>query len=152
MRVLFTGGGTGGHVYPALAIANEIKKREPQSEIAFVGTSRGIENKLVPKAGYPLYHIEIQGLRRSFSLENFKTLYLTITSVQNANKLIHSFSPDVVIGTGGYVCFPLIRAAAALGVPRVLHESNARPGMAVRMLEEKTDLLFLNFEESRKFL
>ena len=152
MRVLFTGGGTGGHVYPALAIANEIKKREPQSEIAFVGTSRGIENKLVPKAGYPLYHIEIQGLRRSFSLENFKTLYLTITSVQKAKKLIHSFSPDVVIGTGGYVCFPLIRAAAALGVPTVLHESNARPGMAVRMLEEKTDLLFLNFEESRKFL
>ena len=145
MRVLFTGGGTGGHVYPALAIANEIKKREPQSEIAFVGTSRGIENKLVPKAGYPLYHIEIQGLRRSFSLENFKTLYLTITSVQKAKKLIHSFSPDVVIGTGGYVCFPLIRAAAALGVPTVLHESNARPGMAVRMLEEKTDLLFLNF-------
>ena len=152
MRVLFTGGGTGGHVYPALAIAKEILRHESDSTIAFVGTSHGIENKLVPREGFTLHHIEIQGLRRSLSLQNFKTLYLTLTSVPKAKRLIRSFRPDVVIGTGGYVCYPLIRAAAALGVPTALHESNVQPGMAVRMLADKTDLLFLNFEQSRQYL
>ena len=96
MRVLMTGGGTGGHVNPALAIAATIKQNDPEADIAFVGTKHGIENKLVTAAGYPLYHVEIQGLRRSFSVSNLKTLYLTVESVFKAKKLEREFKPDIV--------------------------------------------------------
>ena len=146
MRVLMTGGGTGGHVNPAIAIANTIREKEPDSVIAFVGTGRGIENRLVPKFGYEVYHIEIQGLKRSLSLSNIKTLYLTVTSVFKAKKLVKEFKPDVVIGTGGYVCWPVVKAASQLGIPTVLHESNAIPGVAVKMLEKCVDIVYTNFE------
>ena len=146
MRVLMTGGGTGGHINPALAIAKTILAHEPDSEIAFVGTARGMENRLIPKEGFPLYHIEIQGFRRSLSPANLKTLWLMITSVRKAKKLIRSFKPDVCIGTGGYVCWPLIKAAASLGIPTALHESNALAGMAVKLLASDIDILFTNFE------
>lgn len=152
MRVIMTGGGTGGHVNPAIAIANTIKEHEPDSEILFVGTSHGIENKLVPQAGYPLEHIEIQGLRRSLSPANIKTAFLTVTSVFKGKKLVRAFKPDIVIGTGGYVCWPVIKAASLLGVPTALHESNAVPGVAVKMLESSVDRMFINFEESRALL
>jgi len=148
MRILFTGGGTGGHVNPAIAIANTLKKRDPDAVIAFVGTSRGIENKLVPKEGYELYHVEIQGLRRSLSLSNLKTFYLTIKSVFDAEKLIKEFKPDAVVGTGGYVCWPIVKAASKLKIPTVLHESNAVPGVAVKMLESAVDRLYVNFSET----
>lgn len=147
-----TGGGTGGHVNPAIAIADTIRAKEPDSEILFVGTSHGIENRLVPQAGYPLHHIEIQGLRRSLSFSNIKTAFLTVTSVRKGKKLLREFKPDIVIGTGGYVCWPVVRAAALLGVPCALHESNAVPGVAVRMLESSADRIFINFEESRSRL
>lgn len=152
MRVLMTGGGTGGHVNPAIAIANTIRENEKDSVIAFVGTKRGIENKLVSKFGYDIYHIEIQGLRRSLSLSNIKTAYLTVTSVFKAKKLVKKFKPDVVIGTGGYVCWPVVKAAASLGIPTVLHESNALPGVAVRMLEKSVDIVYTNFEATVKKL
>ena len=152
MRVLMTGGGTGGHVNPALAIAQTIMQNEPDSEIAFVGTPRGIENKLVPKAGYKLYHVDIQGLKRSLSLDNIKTLYLTLRSVGRAKKLVREFKPDIVIGTGGYVCYPVVKAAASLGVPTALHESNAVAGVAVKMLAKDVDRIFLNFEETASSL
>ena len=106
MRVLMTGGGTGGHVNPAIAIADVIKKHEPDSDIAFVGTPRGIENKLVPAAGYKLHHIDIRGLRRSLSISNLRTVCLMLTSQIKARKLINNFKPDLVVGTGGYVCWP----------------------------------------------
>ena len=152
LKVLMTGGGTGGHVNPAIAIADTIKRRSPDAEIAFVGTSRGIENKLVPKAGYPLHHVEIQGLRRKLTLSNLKTAYLTITSVSKAKKLLKAFQPDLVVGTGGYVSFPVIKAASTMGIPTALHESNAVPGMTVKLLERHLDLLFVNFEESKQYL
>lgn len=152
MKVLVTGGGTGGHINPAIAIANTIKAHEPDSEIAFVGTPRGMENKLVPAAGYPLYHIEIQGLRRSLSLSNLKTLWLTITSVGKAKKLIRQFRPDLVVGTGGYVCYPICKAAAKMKVPVVLHESNAIPGVAVKMLASSADRIYVNFERTAELL
>ena len=148
MRVLVTGGGTGGHVNPAIAIANSIRDNIPGSEIAFVGTKRGIENKLVPKEGYPLYHIEIQGIRRSLSPSNIKTLWLAITSVSKAEKLIREFKPDLVVGTGGYVSWPVVRAAAKLHISCALHESNAVPGFAVKMLEKYVDRVYINFEET----
>ncbi len=146
MRVLLTGGGTGGHINPAIAIARTILSHDPDSEIAFVGTSRGMENRLVPKEGFKLYHIEMQGLKRKLSLSNLKTVYLMATSVGKAKKLIRSFKPDICIGTGGYVSWPLIKAAASMGIPTALHESNALAGVAVKLLAPYIDVLFTNFE------
>ena len=143
MKVLMTGGGTGGHVNPALAIANTIKQNDPDAEIAYVGTRRGIENKLVPKAGYPLYHVEIQGIRRSLSLSNLKTAWLALTSVGKAKKIVKEFKPDLVVGTGGYVCWPVVKAAADMGIPTALHESNAIAGVAVKMLQKSVNRIYL---------
>lgn len=148
MKIVFTGGGTGGHVNPAIAIADEIKAREPDSEITFVGTPRGIENKLCAKAGYPIRHVDIQGLKRRLTLSNLKTLYLTLTSPAKARRLLRELKPDVVLGTGGYVCWPVMKAASQLGIPTALHESNAVPGAAVRMLSGSVDRVYLNFEET----
>ena len=152
MRVIFAGGGTGGHLNPAIAIADRIWQIEPGSEVLFVGTRRGIENKLVPAAGYRLEHVEIQGLRRSLSLSNIKTLWLALTSPSKAKKIIKEFKPDVAVGTGGFVCWPVIRAAASMGIPTALHESNAVPGVAVKMLEGCVDVIFTNFEETKNHL
>ncbi|MBQ8368910.1 MAG: glycosyltransferase, partial [Clostridia bacterium] len=111
MRVLMTGGGTGGHVNPALAIANTIKQNDPDAVIEYVGTKRGIENKLVPKAGYPIHHVQVQGLRRSLSPANIKAAWLALTSPGKAKKIIREFKPDLVVGTGGYVSWPVCKAA-----------------------------------------
>lgn len=148
MKIVFTGGGTGGHVNPAIAIADAIKLREPDSEITFVGTPRGIENKLTAAAGYPIRHVDIQGLRRKMTLSNLKTLYLTLTSPAKAKKILCELKPDVVLGTGGYVCWPVMKAAADMGIPTALHESNAIPGAAIRMLASNVDRVYLNFEET----
>ncbi len=145
MRVLMTGGGTGGHVNPAIAIADTIKAHIPTAEIAFVGTKRGIENKLVPAAGYRLYHVDVRGFRRSLSPANIRAAFLALTSPMAAKKLIREFRPDVVIGTGGYVSWPLLVAASKLGVPSAVHESNAVPGLAVRRLVPYVDKIFVNF-------
>ena len=152
MRVLLTGGGTGGHINPALAIADIIKMNVPDAEIAFVGTERGMENRLIPKEGYPLYHIEIQGIRRSLSLSNLKTAYLVMTSPHKAKKIIREFRPDIVIGTGGYVCWPLLQAATSMGIPSMVHESNALPGVAVRQLQSRVDVILTNFEATAELL
>ncbi len=152
MKVMMTGGGTGGHINPALAIAATIKEHHEDAEISFVGTSKGMENKLVPKEGYLLHHIEIQGLRRSLSPQNIKTLYLTLTSPGKAKKLLKKEKPDLVVGTGGYVCYPLIKAASELGILTALHESNAQPGVAIKMLSGKADVIFTNFEVTGRVL
>ena len=101
MRVLMTGGGTGGHVNPAIAIADTIKEHIPSAEIAFVGTKRGIENKLVPAAGYKLYHVDVRGFRRSLSLANIRAAFLPAVSPSVATKPVKEFKTDQVIGTGG---------------------------------------------------
>lgn len=152
MRVLMTGGGTGGHVNPAIAIAEIIKMNQPDSEIAFVGTDRGIEKDLVPKAGYKLYTVNIQGIRRSLSPTNIKTAFLVLTSPRRAKKIINDFQPDVVIGTGGYVCWPLLKAASDMGIPSMVHESNAVPGVAVKQLQNKVDVIMTNFESTAEKL
>lgn len=152
MRVLLTGGGTGGHVNPALAIANTIKENDPDSTVEFVGTSKGIENRLVPRAGYAIHHVEIRGIRRSLSLSNLKTLYYVLTAPGKAKKLLREFKPDIVIGTGGYVCWPVIKAAASLGIPTALHESNATPGVAVKALASKVDRIYVNFDKAKEHL
>ncbi len=152
MRVLLSGGGTGGHINPALAIADIIKANYNAPEIAFVGTPFGIENSLVPDAGYKLYHVDIRGIKRSFSLSNIKAFYLAASSPARAKKLIREFKPDIVIGTGGYVCWPALKAAADMGIPTVLHESNALPGLAVRKLQNDVDMILTNFESTRSLL
>lgn len=152
MRVLMTGGGTGGHVNPALAIANTIKQNDPDAEIAYVGTKRGIETKLVPRAGYPMYYVEVQGIRRSLSPKNLKAAYLALTSPYKARAIIEEFKPDIVIGTGGYVCWPVMKAAADMGIPTALHESNAIAGIAVKMLQKSVDRIYLNFEKTGETL
>ncbi|MBR3997823.1 MAG: UDP-N-acetylglucosamine--N-acetylmuramyl-(pentapeptide) pyrophosphoryl-undecaprenol N-acetylglucosamine transferase [Clostridia bacterium] len=152
MRVLMTGGGTGGHVNPALAIANTIKTNDPDAVIEYVGTKKGIENKLVPKAGYKLHHVEVQGLRRSFSPANLKAAYLAVTSPKKAKAIIEEFKPDLVVGTGGYVSWPVVKAAADMGIPTALHESNAIAGVAVKMLQKCVDRIYLNFEKTGESL
>ncbi len=152
MRVLLTGGGTGGHVNPALAIADIIKAHEPSSVIAYAGTEKGIERKLVEKEGYKFYNIKIQGIKRSLSPSNIKTAYLILTAPKKAEKIIKDFKPDIVIGTGGYVCWAPLKAAASMGIPTVIHESNSVPGLAVRKLEDKVDLILTNFAETAKQL
>jgi UDP-N-acetylglucosamine--N-acetylmuramyl-(pentapeptide) pyrophosphoryl-undecaprenol N-acetylglucosamine transferase len=152
MRVLLTGGGTSGHVNPALAIADIIKKRDPDSVFAYVGTERGIEKRLVEKEGYKFYPIKIQGVTRSFSLSNVKTAYLVMTAPAKCKQIIRDFKPDIVIGTGGYVCWAPLKAAAEMGIPTVVHESNSVPGLAVKRLETKIDLLLTNFKSTAKGL
>lgn len=147
-----TGGGTGGHVNPAIAIANTIKRNEPDSEILFVGTEHGIENKLCKAEGYPIEHVNIMGFRRSLSPRNIKAAYLAFVSPMRAKKIVKDFKPDIVIGTGGYVCWPVLVAAAKLGVPTAVHESNAFPGVAVKKLQPYVDSIMLNFKESEKYL
>ena len=152
MKVLLAGGGTGGHVYPALAIASVIKQNEPDSEIAFVGTPTGMENKLVGKAGYKMYHVNVKGFRRSLSPKNLYAMYLALISPERAKKIIREFKPDIVIGTGGYVSWPILVAAAKLGVPSAVHESNAVPGVTVRRLASYVDRVYINYPESAEML
>lgn len=152
MRVLVTGGGTGGHVNPALAIANTIKLNDPTAVIEYVGTKKGIENKLVPKAGYPLHYVEVQGFRRKLSPANLKAAYLAVTSPIKAKTIIEEFKPDLVVGTGGYVSWPVVKAAADMGIPTALHESNAIAGVAVKMLQKYVDRIYLNFEKTGETL
>ena len=151
MRVLLTGGGTGGHVNPALAIADAIKKYESDAEIAYIGTKKGIENRLVSKEGYKMYHVEASGFQRSLSPKNLITAWYYFTAPIAAKKIIKEFRPDIVIGTGGYVCHASLLAAAKLGIPTLVHESNAYPGKAVRMLQKKVDRILLNFPQAEDY-
>lgn len=148
MRVIVSGGGTSGHVNPALTIAGKIKKEEPDAVIEYVGTEKGLEAKLVPREGYPLHFVKVQGLKRRLTLENLRAAGEAITSVSQAKKILKEFRPDIVIGTGGYVCWPVLRAASAMHIPTVVHESNAVPGLTTRMLSHFVSKILVNFKES----
>ena len=152
MRVIMTCGGTGGHINPAIAIANTIKEKNPDAEILFVGTKKGQEGKLVPHEGYEIKFVKSEGIRRSLSPANIKALIMSQISPFLAKKIIREFNPDVVIGTGGYACWPILKAASMMKVPCAVHESNAIPGMAVKMLQKSVDIIFTNFERTSDFL
>lgn len=152
MRVIISAAGTGGHINPGIAIANKIKEEEPESEIIFIGTSRGLETDLVPRAGYELKTLEAYGLKKELSLTNLKNMIKTATSTSKAKKYIKEFKPDVVIGTGGYICGPVFAAATALDIPSVLHESNAYPGKAVKMFAKKATKVLVAFEDAKERL
>lgn len=145
MRVLFGAGGTAGHINPALAIAQIIKANCPTAKIAFVGTPAGMESRLVAEAGFPMYPIEVAGLSRSLSPRNLRALYLAAAALPRARRILDEFRPDLVIGTGGYVCWPILREAARAGIATALHESNAQAGLATRRLARHIDELWLNF-------
>jgi len=154
MKVIFTCGGTAGHVNPALALAGLIKERRPDSDILFVGAKRGIEKQLIEKAGWPFRAVEVSSFHRSLKPKeirhNLISLKNLITSPYQARAILREFQADLVVGTGGYASYPMIQAAAKLGIPTAVHESNAIPGLTTRLLEPHADLIMVGFEECRK--
>ena len=151
MRVLMAGGGTGGHIYPAIAVADTIIADDSHSVVEFISTAKGLEKKLISEAGYITHHVEMSGFQRSFSLRNVKTAVCMITAPKKCHKLIEEFDPDMVFGTGGYLCWPLLSEASKMGVPVTIHESNAIPGKATLMLQDAAEIIFTNFESTGKF-
>ena len=151
MKVIMTGGGTGGHIYPAIAIADEIKRRNPDAEILFVGTQRGLEREIVPKAGYQIKFITVSGFNRKKIWKNIKTLSDLNKGLHASKKIIEEFQPDIVIGTGGYVCGPVVRTAAKMGIRTFIHEQNAFPGMTNKILSRSVERVFLAFDEAKQY-
>ena len=149
MKVVIAAAGTGGHINPGIAIANKIKEKEPKSEVIFVGTNRGLENDLVPRAGYPLKTINAYGVQRRISIQNIKNLYSTFKSIGEAKKFLDSVRPDVVIGMGGYICIPTVIAANRMKIPVILHESNAFPGIAIKLFKKKANKILVGFQEAK---
>ncbi len=151
MKVIMTGGGTGGHIYPAIAIADEIKRRDPNAEILFVGTERGMEKDIVPSNGYPIKFITVRGFDRRNLLKNVETVKLLSKSLRDAKTIIREFGPDAVIGTGGYVCGPVVRSAYKMGIKTYIHEQNAFPGLTNKLLSRHVDRVFMAFEEAEQY-
>lgn len=155
MKVLLAGGGTAGHINPALAIAGYIKKKRPETEFLFIGNRDGMEQRLVPQAGFDIKSITISGFKRSFSpknmVENVKTVTRTFTSSHEAKKIISEFKPDICIGTGGYVSGPVIRMAAKMGIPCIIHEQNAYPGVTNKMLAKSVSKVMLAVPDAKKY-
>lgn len=152
MRVIISAAGTGGHINPGLAIANKIKEMNQKSEVIFIGTTRGLENDLVPRAGFKLRTIEAYGFKKEISIKNFSNLIKTFNSKNDVQKIFDEFKPDVVIGTGGYICVPVFSTAIKNKIPTILHESNAYPGRAVNMFAKKVDRVLVGFNETKKCL
>ena len=151
MKVIMTGGGTGGHIYPAIAIADEIKSRHPDAEIIFVGTERGMEKDIVPKAGYPIKFITVSGLNRKNPIKLIKTLKDLNHGLHEAKQIIKEFKPDLVIGTGGYVCGPVMKTAAGMGIKTYIHEQNAFPGLTNKLLSRGAERVFVAFDDAKKY-
>ncbi|EGO8249894.1 MULTISPECIES: undecaprenyldiphospho-muramoylpentapeptide beta-N-acetylglucosaminyltransferase [Enterococcus] len=151
MKILVTGGGTGGHIYPALSFVEHVKKEAPATEFLYVGTENGLESQIVPKAKIPFKTIKIQGFKRSLSPQNFKTIYLFLTSINKAKKIIREFQPDVVIGTGGYVSGAVVYAAHQLKIPTIIHEQNSIPGMTNKFLSRYVDKIAICFPDVASF-
>lgn len=156
MKLYITGGGTGGHVTPGLAIARYFEQKQPDTVIRFAGSARGIENKLVPREGYPLDTIDIIGLSRSISpkgiAHNVKAARLAVSAVGKAKRLLQKAKPDCVIGCGGYASFAVVKAAQQLGIPTVLLEVNALPGKVTKMLAKKAGRVLVCFEQAKESL
>jgi len=152
MKVLVAAAGSGGHINPGIAIANKIKEEQPDAEIIFVGTKRGLENDLVPRSGFELEKIEVYGVSREISYTNFKKMCKTLKGFFQARKLVKRIKPDIVIGTGGYICGPIFLAANKYKIPTLLHESNAFPGVTVKMLSKKVKTILVAFKDAKERL
>ncbi len=156
MKILFAGGGTAGHINPALAVADYIKAHHPDAQISYIGTAEKLEAKLVPEKGYDFYTIKVAGFRRSLSpkaiVHNISAVKLAATSIMSAKKILKQIKPDVVVGTGGYVSGPVLRAAQQLGIKTAIHEQNAFPGVTTKMLAPNADRVMLAMPEAQKYL
>ena len=155
MKVLLAGGGTGGHINPALAIAGIVREHVPDAEFLFAGTPNHMEAKLVPQAGYKIEFIKVEGFQRKINLENIgrnaKALWYLAGSGHRAKQIVRDFAPDIAIGTGGYVAGPVIRMAAKMGIPSAIHEQNAYPGVTNKLLAKEVDHVMLTVEEALKY-
>ena len=151
LSVIIAGGGTGGHVFPGIAIAQEFKRRNPETQILFVGTSRGLETRIVPREGFELKLIEVSALKRVSLYKRIRALSLLPKSFWAVRKLIQQIKPDVVIGVGGYASGPVVLIAALMGVPTLVAEQNAHPGFTNRMLARFVRAAAVTFEEARKY-
>jgi len=155
MNVVFTCGGTGGHINPAIAVANVWKERHPDSNIIFIGAKDRMEEELVPKAGYTLHTIPASGMSRARSWaglkHNFRAVSYVLQAVSNCKKILKEFGADVVVGTGGYASFPALMAASMMHIPTCVHEANAMPGLTTRMIADRVDKVLTCFPESAKY-
>ena len=151
MRVLLTGGGTGGHIYPALSMIKAIKAKHPEAVFLYIGSPDGLEAKIVPAAGIDFKSMRVSGIRRSLSLENFKTVYHFLTAISKSKKYLKEFNPDIVIGTGGYVCGPVVYAAGKMKYKTIIHEQNSLPGVTNKFLARYVDKIMVCFEEAKKY-
>jgi len=151
LKVIFAGGGTAGHINPALAIANELKRRSENVEILFVGTERGMENRLVQKNGFDIKNIDILGFKRKLTFKNVEVAWKAFCSLQDCKKIIEEFKPDIVVGTGGYVSWPVLHVATRKKIPTLIHEQNVFAGVSSRQLSKNVDVVAISFEESRKY-
>lgn len=154
MNLIFTCGGTGGHINPAIAVANMMRERYPDANILFIGAKGHMEEQLVPKAGFELKCLNVAGLSRgkNFSAikKNIKTIADTAKAVSECKKIIREFQPDAILGTGGYACFPALMAGSSMGVPTCVHESNAIPGLTTKLVSGRVDKVMVAFAESVK--
>lgn len=154
MKILFSCGGTAGHINPAIAVAGRLRQLDPDCGILFIGAEGMMETSLVPREGYDIKTVKISNLSRSLSLKgikhNLSTLKNVVSSTSCAKKIIREFNPDVVVGTGGYVCYPVLRAAHSLGIPVLVHESNAVPGLTTKMLSRIADCIMVGFERAKE--
>lgn len=148
MRAIIACAGSGGHINPGIAIANTIMKNEPNSEILFLGTKDGMENDLVKKAGYNLLHVRAGRFHRKLTWYNIRNMTRAVLGIFDAKSVITKFKPDVVIGTGGFICVPVMKAAYDKKVPYVLHESNAYPGLSVKVVAKDAAKVLLGFDDA----
>ncbi len=152
MNILFTCGGTGGHINPAIAVANEMRERHPDCRILFVGAKGHMEEQLVPKAGYELICLNVSGMSRGKNWKaikkNAKNISDTVKAIGQSKKIIRQFQPDVILGTGGYACFPALMAGTMLGIPTCVHEANAIPGLTTKLVADRVDKVMVAFSES----
>ena len=154
MRVIFTCGGTAGHVNPALALAGYMREKDPDTAVLFVGTPTGMERELVAKAGYDYAAVEVSSFQRKLNAEgirhNLHTLRVLASSGRQARAILRDFKPDLVVGTGGYASYPMVKAAAKAHIPTAVHESNMVPGLTTKMLEEYAGVIMVGFEDCRQ--
>ena len=150
MKVLLSGGGTGGHVYPAIAIANKIKENNPDCEILFVGTEKGIESEIVPKYGYELKTVTVQGFRRKIDFENVKRVFKLCKGLEQSRRIVKKYKPDIVIGTGGYVSGPVLFNSALNKTVTIVHEQNSFPGVTNKILSKVVTRVLTSFEDSHE--
>lgn len=150
MKVIIAGGGTAGHINPGLTIAKHIQQKKPESKILFVGTEQGLETNLVPREGFELSLIRVMGFKRKVILQNIKAINELLCGLKDAYRVVKQFKPDIVIGTGGYVCGPVLMVAALLKIPTLIHEQNAFPGMTNRILSKFVDRVAISFKEAAK--